>query len=176
MATGSDNTFRPADERADSPTARSNTPGQISPGPNAHDDNDRPNEVSPLIDATWTWHDETDVLLRAAIESANDAIIITEALIDLPGPRIEYVNPAFCTMTGYSLDEILGKTPRILQGPRTDPALLHRLRDDLKHERNFHGETVNYRKDGSEYFVEWRITPLRDSEGRFRSGWRFSAM
>jgi PAS domain S-box-containing protein len=113
-----------------------------------------------------TWHDETNVLLRAAIESANDAVLITEALIDEPGPRIEYINPAFTAMTGYAREDILGRTPRMLQGPKTDRDLLRRLRDDLKNDRPFHGETVNYRKDGSEYHVEWRITGLRDPSGK----------
>ena len=105
-------------------------------------------------------------LVKAAIESANDAIIITEAALDEPGPRIEYVNGAFTRMTGYGIEEIVGKTPRVLQGPRTDRNLLTRLRADLEANESFHGETVNYRKDGGEYFVEWRITPLRDNDGK----------
>lgn len=107
----------------------------------------------------------SNALLRAAVESANDSIIITEAALDTPGPRIEYVNPAFTRMTGYGVDEVIGKTPRILQGPRTDRELLRRLRRDLASSKSFHGETVNYRKDGSEYYVEWRITPLTDDAG-----------
>ena len=111
-------------------------------------------------------HGDSIPLLRAAVESANDAIIIPEALLELPGPRIEYVNPAFARMTGYSVDEVLGQTPRILQGEKTDRELLRRLRDDLKNSRSFHGETINYRKDGTSYFVEWRITPLFGKDGR----------
>jgi PAS domain S-box-containing protein len=108
---------------------------------------------------------ETMYLLQAAVESANDAIIITELDLDLPGPRIEYVNPAFTQMTGYTQEEAIGSTPRFLQGPKTDRGLLDRLRNDLKTGQSFHGQTVNYRKDGSEYFVEWRITPVRDGSG-----------
>ena len=67
-------------------------------------------------------------LVKAAVESANDAILITEARLDLPGPRIEYVNAAFTRMTGYGVEEIVGQTPRILQGPKTDRGLLDRLR------------------------------------------------
>jgi PAS domain S-box-containing protein len=109
--------------------------------------------------------EETRILLQAAIESANDAIIITELLMDEPGPRIEYVNPAFTRMTQYTESEAIGRSPRMLQGPKTSRALLERLRRDLKESSNFHGETVNYRKDGSEYVVEWRITPVRDAQG-----------
>jgi len=68
-------------------------------------------------------------------------------------------------MTGYTAEDVRGKTPRILQGPKTNRDLLLRLRRDLQQSKTFHGETVNYRKDGSEYFVEWRITPLTDDAG-----------
>ncbi|MBV9489765.1 MAG: PAS domain S-box protein [Verrucomicrobia bacterium] len=105
-------------------------------------------------------------LLRAAVESANDAVIITTPNLDLPGPAIEYVNPVFTRMTGYTAAEVLGKTPRILQGPKTDRQVLDCLRRDLALKQSFHGETVNYRKDGSEYFVEWRISALRDLSGQ----------
>ena len=110
-------------------------------------------------------------VVKAAVQSANDAIIITEALLDEPGPRIEWVNPAFTRMTGYSYDEVIGSTPRMLQGPNTDRSLLSRLKDDLKHGRSFYGETINYRKDGSEYYVEWRITPLFKSDGKTVAKW-----
>lgn len=110
--------------------------------------------------------EETKIVLQSAIESANDAIIITELNLESPGPRMEYVNPAFTQMTQYSESEAIGQSPRILQGPKTSRALLDRLRQDLLSEQSFHGETVNYRKDGSEYFVEWRITPVRDSRGK----------
>jgi len=119
---------------------------------------------SANLDQFQRWNNP-HALLTAAVESANDAIIITEALLDSPGPRIEYVNPAFTRMTGYSADDVRGKTPRILQGPKTNSDLLDRLRRDLVQSKTFHGETVNYRKDGSEYFVEWRITPLTDDAG-----------
>jgi PAS domain S-box-containing protein len=68
-------------------------------------------------------------------------------------------------MTGYSQEEILHKTPRILQGPKSDRAMLQRLREALSRGEPFSGETVNYRKDGGEYYVEWDITPIRTSGG-----------
>ncbi len=109
--------------------------------------------------------EETRLVLQAAIESANDSILITELNLEAPGPRIEYVNPAFTRMTGYSEADVIGKTPRILQGPKTDRGLLDRLRADLITGQSFHGQTVNYRKDGGEYVVEWRITPVRNRHG-----------
>jgi PAS domain S-box-containing protein len=143
----------------------------MHPADQGSDPHDRDTPHAPLIDEQlidehWNWHDDASALLRAAIESANDAVMITDATFESPGPRIEYVNPAFTEMTGYSRDDVIGKTPRILQGPKTDHALLHRLREDLENERPFHGETVSYRKDGTEYVVEWRITPLRNAGGK----------
>lgn len=107
-----------------------------------------------------TWEKGDLELLKAAVESANDAIIITDTNLDSPGPTMIYVNPAFTRMTGYEYDEAVGKTPRILQGKRTSRELLNRLRYDLMTKREFFGETFNYRKDGTEYTVEWRITPV----------------
>ncbi|MDH3445206.1 MAG: PAS domain S-box protein, partial [Deltaproteobacteria bacterium] len=105
-------------------------------------------------------------LLWTAVEQAKEAILITSADLDLPGPEILFLNPAFTEMTGYTSDEILRKTPRVLQGPKSDRAMLDELRVNLSQGRGFSGETVNYRKDGSEYFVEWDIAPVRNVDGR----------
>jgi PAS domain S-box-containing protein len=108
----------------------------------------------------------TAEVLKQAVEAANDAIIITTVDLDPPGPTIVYVNPGFERMTGYAREEVLGQTPRVLQGPNTSRELLDRIRDDLRTKESFFGETVNYRKDGTEYSVEWRISPIRDGEGK----------
>jgi PAS domain S-box-containing protein len=105
-------------------------------------------------------------LLETAVAQAKEAVLITSARLDPPGPEILFVNPAFCEMTGYDPEEVLQKTPRILQGPKSDRAMLHRLREALGRGETFSGETVNYRKDGSEYYVEWDITPIRTAGGQ----------
>jgi sigma-54 dependent transcriptional regulator, acetoin dehydrogenase operon transcriptional activator AcoR len=105
-------------------------------------------------------------LLETAVAQAKEAVLITSAQLDPPGPEILFVNPAFSEMTGYSQEEILHKTPRILQGPRSDRAMLTELREALSRGEPFSGETINYRKDGSEYYVEWDITPIRSSGGQ----------
>ncbi|HTB83190.1 MAG TPA: response regulator [Candidatus Sulfotelmatobacter sp.] len=105
-------------------------------------------------------------LLGSAVEQAKESIMITGAELDLPGPAVVFVNPAFTKMTGYSEAEIIGKTPRILQGPRTDRAVLDRLRVNLEQGRVFDGETINYRKDGTEFNLEWQIAPLRNVSGK----------
>lgn len=110
--------------------------------------------------------EERLLLVRAAVEQADDMVVITEAQLDPPGPRIEYVNPAFCRITGYAPEEVIGRTPRILQGPRTSRAVLDRLRETLAQGRTFHGETYNYRKNGEEFVLNWHIAPVRDDQGR----------
>lgn len=104
-------------------------------------------------------------ILLAAIQSTGEAIIVTSADLDEPGPRIEFVNPAFVAMTGYTAREILGQTPRVLQGSLTSRAVLAEMRAKLQAEERFQGETVNYRKDGSTYVVEWLIAPIRSRDG-----------
>lgn len=102
-------------------------------------------------------------LLESAVQQTSEAITITTAELDPPGPRIVYVNPAFTRITGYTAEEVLGKTPRILQGPKTDRAELDRMLQRLMHRQTFQGETVNYRKDGTDFIMEWYVAPLMDS-------------
>ena len=108
--------------------------------------------------------DEADVF-RSAVQQATESILITEAKLDLPGPRIVYVNPAFTAMTGYAEDEVIGKTPRILQGPGSERAVLDRLRERLSAGKMFQGEILNYRKDGTPFIMEWQVAPIRDASG-----------
>jgi len=105
-------------------------------------------------------------LLESAVEQCKESIVITNAELDLPGPKIIFVNPAFTKMTGYTPDEALGKTPRILQGPKTDKAVLSRLRKNLEQGEVFEGEAVNYRKDGKEFNLEWQVAPLRNPSAK----------
>lgn len=107
-------------------------------------------------------------LLQSVVVNTNDAVIITEAgPIEPPGPRILYVNQAFTTMTGYSLEEVLGQTPRIFQGPKTDPEAVKRVRDAFLRLQPVTGEAINYRKDGSEFWVEFSIVPVADKRGKY---------
>jgi len=105
-------------------------------------------------------------LLLAAVEATGEAVLITTAVLDEPGPVILYANPAFVRLTGYAPDEVVGRSPRFLQGPETERAPLDAARKSLLAGEAFQGEALNYRKDGSTYRVEWLITPVRDAEGR----------
>ena len=86
--------------------------------------------------------------------------------LEKPGPRITYVNPAFTEITGYSSEDVIGRTPRILQGPETEPWVIERLRQRLKRGLRFEGEAINYRKDGTPYVNHWSIAPVKDDDGR----------
>lgn len=106
------------------------------------------------------------MLMEAAVENTDESIIITTPKLDRSdnNPEIVYVNPAFTEITGYERNEALGKTPRILQGMMTDPAVLDRLREGLIENQSFRGETINYRKDGEPFVIQWNITPILDEE------------
>lgn len=99
-------------------------------------------------------------IFRDAIEAAYDSVLITDAQLDPPGPRIVYANPAFQQMTQYEPDEVIGCSPRILQGPKTDRATLRWIRESLENGDAFSAQIVNYRKDGTTFQIEWRINPV----------------
>ncbi|QQE12831.1 PAS domain S-box protein [Planctomycetota bacterium] len=117
-------------------------------------------DITDRINAEQVWK-----LVRTAIDQIDEAVIITDARVDEPGPEIIYVNPAFEHMTGWDTVDIVGQTPRVLQGPKTDRSVLDQLRNALDTGRPCTGETINYRKDGKEYTVQWHITPVRDEKG-----------
>lgn len=105
-------------------------------------------------------------LLSAVLEAANDAIVITEAKgCDAPHPRIVYANECYARMTGYSIAEVVGRSPRIMQGPDTCRATLDRMRQRLMAWEPFREEVLNYRKDGTRFWVELNVRPLADETG-----------
>ncbi|MEH0018463.1 MAG: PAS domain-containing protein [Desulfobacter sp.] len=97
-------------------------------------------------------------MLESSIEESFNSVIITEAGKGYP---IVYVNPAFCEMTGYGPHELLGKSPSILQGEETDPDVVKKLNEDLNAGNLFHGQAINYRRDGSTFLMEWKIVPIQ---------------
>ena len=105
-------------------------------------------------------------LLAAAVEQAAESIIVTDAELDAPGPRTVYANRAHCKLFGYGLGEVVGRSPRMYQGPETDRAVLDRIRRRLEAGEEVSSETVNYRKDGTAFTLQWEIAPVRDETGR----------
>jgi len=109
---------------------------------------------------------ETTELFRRALELYPDAVIITTAEpIDPPGPRIVYVNAAFTRLTGYTREEVLGQTPRILQGADTSRAALASIRRALERWSPVQAEVLNYRKDGTPIWLDLHIAPVDDATG-----------
>lgn len=108
-------------------------------------------------------HEQTaEIRLQAkAIESLGEGVLITEHHGGRQEPHIVFVNEAICRMTGYTAEELIGKTPRILHGTDTDRQTLKRIREELFKGRSAHAELVYYRKDGTPYEVDLFITPLR---------------
>lgn len=107
-------------------------------------------------------------LLESVIVHAKDAILITESEpIDLPGPRIVYCNPAFLVTTGFSLDEVMGKTPRILQCEETNRETLQQIREALEQWKPIEVELINARRDGSRFWVQLSIVPVANEKGGF---------
>lgn len=109
-------------------------------------------------------------LLRELINMIDDAVIVTSTYLEAPGPYIRYVNTAFERMTGYSADEVIGRSPRFLQGPGTSRAELDRMQRELAAGGPFCAEIVNYRKDGTPFVINWRVKAVHDEEGRL-AGW-----
>ena len=99
-------------------------------------------------------------LQGAALEAAANAIVITDR-----AGRIEWVNPAFTRLTGYSADEARGQTPRLLKSGRHDAAFYESLWRTIVGGDVWHGEVVNRRRDGSLYTERETITPVRDASG-----------
>ncbi|MGE0496210.1 MAG: PAS domain S-box protein [Ramlibacter sp.] len=106
------------------------------------------------------------LLLRNAISRINDAVLITEAQpIDEPGPRIVYANQAIERMSGYSPDQLIGRSPRILQGAQTGRDAKRRLRQALETRQPIRLELINHDIHDQPYWVEIDISPLFQADG-----------
>ena len=105
-----------------------------------------------------------DAMIKSVIDSlvatTFESIMVTEPSSDQAHAPIVFVNEAFTKLTGYSPEEVLGKSPALLQGDETEQAVLDRLRDDLGAGQMFEGATANYRKDGSKFTMHWRVATV----------------
>ncbi len=101
------------------------------------------------------------------VNMAKDAVIVTKAEpIDDPGPEIIYVNKAFTEMTGYSSEEVIGKSPRILQSKDTEQKEKLAIRRALEKKEAIRVTLRNYTKTGREYWIDLSILPLHDKDGK----------
>jgi len=119
-----------------------------------------------MSNKTHTTNTKLDPLTQALAELSFSSVMVTLTDKDQGSSQIVYVNERFTELTGYGADEVLGKTPGLLQGADTDPAVIDQLSDDLRHGRSFHGQTVNYRKDGSPFQMEWKVVSVAQENGQ----------
>jgi PAS domain S-box-containing protein len=97
-------------------------------------------------------------LLKVLAENSFDSILITDATVK---GKVIYANKAFKTLTGHEPAEVIGKTPRILQGVGTDKKVIARLNAALKAGKKFEGKAINYKKDGTPFIMYWRVLPIK---------------
>jgi PAS domain S-box-containing protein len=105
-------------------------------------------------------------LLKVLAENSFDSILITDASAK---GKITYANKAFKKLTGHDPSEVIGKTPRILQGAGTDKKVIERLSVALKSGGKFEGKAINYKKDGTPFIMYWRVLPIK--AGRKIEAW-----
>lgn len=125
--------------------------------------------IGAMQDITKQKEEEQHLrLLESVITNTQDAVLITEAEpFNHPGPKIVYVNEAFTKMTGYTAEEVIGKSPRILQGPKSDKNELARLGKALRNWEACEITTINYKKSGEEFWINFSVSPVADKNGWF---------
>jgi PAS domain S-box-containing protein len=124
--------------------------------------NGRPAMMGMLLDITERRRTEAKLRLHsAALNAAADAIVITDR-----AGVIEWVNPAFTKLTGYTAEDALGKNPRdLVESGKQDQAFYKDLWETILAGRPWHGEMINRRKDGSLYTEDQVVTPILDASG-----------
>jgi diguanylate cyclase (GGDEF)-like protein/PAS domain S-box-containing protein len=121
-------------------------------------------DISTFSEDCTSCHGTTIPFFQIA-EAVNDVILVTTADTDGVGPVIIYANPAFSRLTGYTCAEVIGLSPRLLQGPGTSRATLDSIRAALSAGREVHEKLLNYAKSGAPYWLDVRISPLHDGKG-----------
>jgi PAS domain S-box-containing protein len=106
-----------------------------------------------------------DILKQVFTRSISPLLVTSAGNLD-GGYKIIYANRAFCRLTGYDLAELVGNSPRMFQGPKSNRETLNKLSIALKTTGYFRGMSYNYRKDGTCYPLEWDISPIQDEDGK----------
>ncbi len=125
--------------------------------------------VGAMQDITRQKEEEQRLrLLESVITNTRDSVLITTTSpMDEPGPAIVYVNEAFTRMTGYEIEEVIGKSPRFLQGPNSNADALHALGEAMRRFEPCEIETINYKKNGEEFWINFSVSPVADKSGEF---------
>ena len=130
-----------------------------------YDDSDV-RQVSLLMDSVWRMIDrrqaaEREQLLSTAVEQAAESVIITDA-----SGIIQYTNPVAETISGYSSDELIGRTANILKSGKQDDFFYKALWETINAGRIWSGRFINKKKDGTEYQEDASISPVYDKSGK----------
>jgi PAS domain S-box-containing protein len=97
-------------------------------------------------------------LLKVLAENSFDSILVTDGTAQ---GKIIYANKAFKKLTGHDPADVIGQTPRMLQGAATDKVVIDRLTTALKTGKKFEGRAINYKKDGTPFIMYWRVLPIK---------------
>lgn len=123
--------------------------------------------IGAMQDITQKKQEEQRLkLMEKVITNTNDAILITDVNKD-KGPQILYVNEAFTRVTGYTYEDIIGKSPSLLQGPKTNKKDIQKLNKAVKNWEKHETTLLNYKKNGQEFWNNISITPVTDITGEF---------
>ncbi|MBD1844650.1 EAL domain-containing protein [Cyanobacteria bacterium FACHB-63] len=115
------------------------------------------------------WLEEYLRLLESVVVNANEIVMISqteEAVADPLSLRIIYVNDAFSRTTGYSSGEAIGKSALVLLGEKTSTAEVNRIRTALRTHQPVRAEVVLYRKNGTHFWVDVNMVPIRNEQGQ----------
>jgi PAS domain S-box-containing protein len=107
--------------------------------------------------------DDPDFSFIKALQTAQQNFVVTDP--SLPDNPIVYASQGFLNLTGYSLDQILGRNCRFLQGPETDPKAVERIRHAIEQGNDLSVCLLNYRVDGTTFWNQFFIAALRDAAG-----------
>jgi len=126
----------------------------------------RPATLAFFNNITERWKAEEKLrLTESAIQQSGDAVVITTANPGRASSRVVFVNAAFTKMTGYAAEEVTEKLS-LLQGPLSDSTEWKKMEAGTSQNKVFYLETVATRKEGTQFNMEWQITPLRDERGK----------
>jgi PAS domain S-box-containing protein len=104
-------------------------------------------------------------LLESVILNTTDAVVITDITQDpTTKNKIIFVNSSYCKMTGYTLQEVIGKSPSLLQGINTDKEILKQVKASMDIFQPFHFEVINYKKNGEEFWTSISLSPIKNAE------------